>query len=317
AATTTTRQHAKAVQQAQAHAVALCQGAGITPSWAPRPADAGLLYFRLQAEALELDVAMPADSWGAAHWPSLAGLAWSAMAAAGTTPPPSQGALLQPLDPALAQAEVSWRPRPATPAAHDAAPAPALDTAQGLAWIDHARWRGGPSGSALPLPPVSLPLTLHVARLRLGLARLRQLKPGAVLLIDQLRPCAQVGRAALFAFDFTLETITVTNLLDLIDDDLLGETAPVAAAALPDQPAAAMPGLDVSRLPVNVEVVLCQVPQTVAELAALQPGTVFTLPDNAWLSLQLRVNGQPIGSGELVQVGDQLGVQLHHAPRLP
>jgi flagellar motor switch/type III secretory pathway protein FliN len=44
---------------------------------------------------------------------------------------------------------------------------------------------------------------------------------------------------------------------------------------------------------------------------------VFHLPADAWKQLQLRVNGQLIARGELVQVGDQLGVQLAQAPVLP
>ncbi|MGH8043847.1 MAG: FliM/FliN family flagellar motor switch protein [Stenotrophomonas sp.] len=33
--------------------------------------------------------------------------------------------------------------------------------------------------------------------------------------------------------------------------------------------------------------------------------------------MQLRVNGQVVARGELVQVGEQLGIQLHQAPLLP
>ncbi|MGY8564895.1 FliM/FliN family flagellar motor switch protein [Paracidovorax citrulli] len=76
-------------------------------------------------------------------------------------------------------------------------------------------------------------------------------------------------------------------------------------------------GIDIRRLPVTVDVVLCQLQQSIAELDGLQPGTVFNLPHDAWKQLQLRVNGQVVARGELVQVGDQLGVQLAQAPVLP
>lgn len=65
------------------------------------------------------------------------------------------------------------------------------------------------------------------------------------------------------------------------------------------------------RLPVEVAFELGRSELRVGELSALQPGYVFPLAapvDGA--SVTIRANGQAVGQGELVAVGDTLGVRL-------
>ncbi len=64
-------------------------------------------------------------------------------------------------------------------------------------------------------------------------------------------------------------------------------------------------------LPVQVEFELGRMQMTVGELSALQPGFVFTLPTQVeGANVHILANGQRMGRGELVAVGDTLGIRL-------
>lgn len=94
------------------------------------------------------------------------------------------------------------------------------------------------------------------------------------------------------------------------------ETAPMTQndAAPPEgaAPAAESPGDAAARaLPVLVEFELGRLELTLGELAGLQPGYVFPLPAFVeGANVTLRANGRAAGRGELVAVGDTLGVRL-------
>lgn len=85
------------------------------------------------------------------------------------------------------------------------------------------------------------------------------------------------------------------------DDDLAQEAAP--APAPPPDPARS--------LPVQVEFELGRTEMSIGELADLQPGYVFPLATPLeGASVTIRANGRVAGRGELVAVGDTLGVRL-------
>ena len=64
-------------------------------------------------------------------------------------------------------------------------------------------------------------------------------------------------------------------------------------------------------LPVQLDFELGRLELSVGELAALQPGYVFALPANLeGANVAVRANGRSVGRGELVAVGDTLGVRL-------
>jgi len=303
---------------ARAVTLAGCARAGITPEWQPLPARGAMLRFDVSGRAGTLRLALAAEQWCPAMLPELAGLAWSELvdAQALSCWLPEQP-LLQFAGEPLGDTHVRLREVvPVNVLALGDGPQPCLPTAQGTAWIEHAD--AGPAAALSPsVRALRVPVDLGIARLRLPLHRVRSLAPGAVLLIDQLEPVARTARRRLYAFDFTLETISVNTPFDFLDDeddttDFAPVPAPAAAATSPGTT-----GIDIRRLPVTVDVVLCQLQQPIGELDGLQPGTVFNLPPDAWTHLQLRVNGQTIARGELVQVGDQLGVQLAQAPVLP
>ena len=66
-----------------------------------------------------------------------------------------------------------------------------------------------------------------------------------------------------------------------------------------------------ARLPVQVEFDIGHVELTLGDIAGLQPGYVFALPTHLeGANVTLRANGRVAGQGELVAVGDTLGVRL-------
>jgi type III secretion system YscQ/HrcQ family protein len=77
------------------------------------------------------------------------------------------------------------------------------------------------------------------------------------------------------------------------------------------QPLAAAPPGAADNIPVSLDFDLGSLALPLGELAALKPGYVFELPGNLEkLRVVIRANGTRIGHGELVAVGDVLGVQL-------
>lgn len=64
-------------------------------------------------------------------------------------------------------------------------------------------------------------------------------------------------------------------------------------------------------LPVQLDFEVGQLQLSVGELAALQPGYVFALPAHLeGANVVIRANGRAAGRGEVVAVGDTLGVRL-------
>lgn len=64
-------------------------------------------------------------------------------------------------------------------------------------------------------------------------------------------------------------------------------------------------------LPVRVEFEIGQVELSLGELADLQPGYVFALPAQLeGANVVIRANGRASGRGEVVAVGETLGVRL-------
>src|SRR5690606_38047765 len=167
---------------------------------------------------------------------------------------------------------------------------------------DAGRWR------ALPAP-VSLlfPVTL-------GMAEWRALRPGDVVVAGsrgRLPTC--VARAA--GRDWPLSPAPggwavrdqpvpapVFN-----EDPTMSDNEQAGAA-----PSEAAPAADPARkLPVQLEFELGRTEMSIGELADLQPGYVFPLAAALEGSnVVIRANGRIAGRGELVAVGDTLGVRL-------
>ncbi|ECF6074698.1 YscQ/HrcQ family type III secretion apparatus protein [Salmonella enterica subsp. houtenae] len=70
-----------------------------------------------------------------------------------------------------------------------------------------------------------------------------------------------------------------------------------------------LPGLN--HLPVKLEFVLYRKNVTLAELEAIGQQQLLSLPVNAELNVEIMANGVLLGNGELVQMNDTLGVEIH------
>lgn len=87
----------------------------------------------------------------------------------------------------------------------------------------------------------------------------------------------------------------------------MNDADPVATPA----PAAGDPDAAARDLPVSIEFELGQLEMGLGELSNLQPGYVFTLPTHLeGANVTIRANGRQAGRGEVVAVGDTLGVRL-------
>lgn len=185
-------------------------------------------------------------------------------------------------------------------------PLPCVAAQEGYVWLEAMDL---PSESVTQQLPNQLPLTVqfHIGSLDLKRRQLAKVRCGDVLLLDQLSPQARIERAGVFTF-YINENEVVVN--DIFDDFSVEVPHPVAAEPVQDT---AERKLDLGNVPVSVEVVLCQLQYTVGELGNIQAGSALSLPDGAHRSVSLRLHGHIIGKGELVQVGDGLGVQLSSA----
>ena len=91
------------------------------------------------------------------------------------------------------------------------------------------------------------------------------------------------------------------------------EASPMSDTPQDDGNPAAAPDGDAlaRRLPVDIAFELGRSELRIGELSALQPGYVFPLAAPVeGMNVTIRANGQAVGQGELVAVGDTLGVRL-------
>jgi len=82
------------------------------------------------------------------------------------------------------------------------------------------------------------------------------------------------------------------------------QATPGLSAMLPGKP------VDVGSLPVAVVVQLAELMMSVEKLAELQPGNLLDLDVRPENGAALVVNGKVIGRGELLRIGDSVGVRI-------
>ncbi|WP_273826060.1 FliM/FliN family flagellar motor switch protein [Pseudomonas asplenii] len=179
-------------------------------------------------------------------------------------------------------------------------PLPRLVTARGSLWLLRL-----PAG---PRPPQPLPFSPwlwhlpHCLRMTLGYSRvpptlLSILASGDVLRISRLT------RQWLLA-DQPVGEFT------LIEQGLHMTLSPNPADTPP-----AEPGTALGNLPVHLEFVLHEQRISLAELAALIEGQVLELEPSVLGRIEIRANGRVLARGELVQVGEGVGVELQEVRR--
>lgn len=265
------------------------------------------LRFRLQGNDGTLDCLLRAQDWLGFHQSALHGLDLTALDAAqlqglctGDQPVVWDQPWLQ-----YHHAQLLGLVVPASHAPH----LPQLHSALGPVWVEalQGEWPG-PGAPIEVTGQECLPIRLRVARLQRDVQRLRRLRAGDILLLPDIQLQAWRAHCCLFDFHLQPESLVVTTLYP--DGADLSPEAPTA------EPAEATPMLDLARLPLTLEVVLGTLQLSLAELAALGPGSALALPARAYQQVRIEHNGHCVATGELVQLGDTLGIQLAQAPRL-
>jgi len=190
------------------------------------------------------------------------------------------------------------------------------------AWLDRVLTRAEPVYADDPLPDlddwlgIPAPVRIAFAGPTLTAAEWLALHPGDVILAGNRRaPVAFEARSSGRAWPLSLSPdgwrvqgdarpavepkfteLAMTNETDTPPED-------GADAAVADHPA--------RQLPVQVAFDIGQIELTVGDLASLQPGYVFALPAHLEGSnVTIRANGHKAGRGEIVAVGDTIGVRL-------
>lgn len=148
------------------------------------------------------------------------------------------------------------------------------------------------------------------ARLQIGASRvpfekLQELELQDILLFDRgIRPdsgqcVVHVGDRLSFNAELKDNTITLQSVMK---ESTPSENLPPSAVA------GAKPSLDAFSVHLTFEVGEREIP--LGELQALQAGYTFEMPSPLDCPVSIKANGSKIGTGELVQVADRLGVRV-------
>jgi type III secretion system YscQ/HrcQ family protein len=139
------------------------------------------------------------------------------------------------------------------------------------------------------------PLSLCLGRSQLNALQLSGLALGDVVLLTDPQGYARIPGKRLFYTQFDGEVMVMTQAFE-VDE-------PSDFAQAPFDPR-------VDELPVAVEFVLAERSYSLAELCALAPGEVLELGAGTARHIQLRAGQQLLAEGELVALGEHLGVEL-------
>lgn len=282
-----------------------CRRHGADPGWDQASSAEVYLRFTLERGGAAMSCLIQADDWIAVRLPHLGGLAWAACDV--RTSALIFGASSQPLnfmDPLFDydSARFDGIERPLRDIT-----LPSVESSEGRVLLAGMPWDAADHGAPISLPgDLALAVSYQLPALSLSRRQLSRLQPHDVVLLPSGPWRAYIGARAFFTFNLDGEHITVNDIFSY-PDERQAPLAPMAQAA----------SLDLAALPISIDVVLCRVPHTLAQLGDLQAGAVFALPPDAHRQLELLVNGQRVAGGELVQVGDGLGVQITAPPVNP
>lgn len=149
-----------------------------------------------------------------------------------------------------------------------------------------------------------LPFSVHVAvaQMIMSVTALRDLAPGDVLLPNLSAADWASGRCELWSGNRSLGSAVrnqQTVRLHAMKQTTQTPPPPGTAAAL-----------SVDDLPVQIAFDVGQIEVTVGQLRTLGDGFTFELPAAPERMVTIRANGREIGHGELVDLGDKMGVRI-------
>lgn len=145
------------------------------------------------------------------------------------------------------------------------------------------------------------PVRLLAGRTRVTLTDWQGLEPHDVLLAD-LASFAPGGQCQLWSGGRTLAEGILDGRAFTVQKLTSSHPAPMAAAAAPTTP--------LNDLEIDVTFVVGQTTLTLGELRSLAPGFVVDLPTPLGDGVTIFANGKNVGAGEVIEVGDHLGVRI-------
>ncbi len=173
------------------------------------------------------------------------------------------------------------------------------------AWIQHF--------SAFPRPfspgrlSLKLPLSLkiQIGSIELSSQEWGNLELGDILIPDTLfqkEPLLILGNIPLFQTHLKNKELTLNHYTSEapMDEETFLEHLDTS-----EQDAEKM-----RDIPLQIKIEIGQIGMTLGELMELSPGHVLKLPPHAENKIHLAVNGKKIGTGELIEVGETLGIRL-------
>jgi type III secretion protein Q len=276
-----------------------CHRAGIPLAWKRLGTAKACLRFSLHAGSQSMACLIDANEWAAIRMPGVCGFDWSAL-------DKRSGELIfgsakRPLDFADNTLDYEYGVFQGVEFPVEDSTFPVVPSREGMVLLagDNVLLPAEPRRMSLP-GALALELTMSLGTARLTRRSLDRLRPNDVLLIPQGPFIARISDKQLFLFSIHAEHIIVDHILanDAADESMLADASSPPAVAL-------------ASLPIDIQVVLCRSRQTLEQLATMVPGTTFPLAADAHLQVELTVNGQTVAQGELVQVGEGLGVQIN------
>lgn len=165
------------------------------------------------------------------------------------------------------------------------------------------------------LPNLNLPLVLQAGWQALSISELRSLRPGDVLMLEVPAKADMWVCLANSRWACARREEQGIRLLEAFNRSQPIREHPMSQGTSSDRAttqSAAEESADVSLGDVQLNLV-CQVGSvqlSLSELEQLGEGSVLALPDGGSDFVDLTVNGRSVGRGELVKMGDGLGVRL-------
>ncbi|TGP41523.1 YscQ/HrcQ family type III secretion apparatus protein [bacterium M00.F.Ca.ET.228.01.1.1] len=154
--------------------------------------------------------------------------------------------------------------------------------------------------------------SLQVGDVLLGWPRANGYAHGAPLDHATLLWGAPTGRAASAQACIDARNIILQTIPETMSQDPDLSLASPSQLSCADAPKAVDP-VDLSDVELSVHIEVVTVNLTLEQIAALQPGYILTLPlALADSEIRLVAHGQTLALGELVAVGDNLGLQIQH-----
>ncbi|HEY5892246.1 MAG TPA: type III secretion system cytoplasmic ring protein SctQ [Chthoniobacterales bacterium] len=142
---------------------------------------------------------------------------------------------------------------------------------------------------------------------QMTLREIRSLRRGDIALLDEAYSILTSGNGFLIVADgWRLPIardgthITITGTLTPMADPKTRDSIPTGE----QEPSS------LDELPIRLSFTVGEVEMTLGELRQLQPGFTFELNRPASQPVVVRAQGQTIGSGEIVRIGDMIGVRL-------